>query len=218
MPHVPHERPPTFGLIAGTHLTSMCTNTSLESANPAPSAIQSGSRRWPGLLVVIALLVFFVNMGFAWYVTLNSIQTMRQQGIGALDQQKLEPSQIRMLEIKFYEEVVKGRQLVLIVGMSTGFGMMAIGFALFVLGITSGYGITGETGSSVNLALTSSSPGLLCFLLSTAIMIVAMTRPMSANLEDGRDLDSQVPRKTQKSEETSMWDNKIGIPPRTTNH
>jgi hypothetical protein len=128
------------------------------------------------------LLVFFVNMGFAWHVTLSSTRATSQQNFVGFAPLRLDPASVRLLEVQFYQNIVTSRQLVVIIGMSTGFGMMAIGFALFVLGIESAYSLSGETGPSAKLALSSSSPGLVCFLLSTIIIVMAMTRSMEASL------------------------------------
>lgn len=168
----------------------MRTSASGESASHPPSAIASASRRWPGWLVFSALLVFFVNMSVAWYVTLVTTQTMRQQAGGAVDVQGTKNADVENRTFPLDRIAVTSRQLLLVIGMSTGFGMMAIGFALFVLGIDSVYNVNAGTGPSATLSLSASSPGLLCFVLAAIIMIVAMTRSMT--IEVGKDRDADV--------------------------
>jgi hypothetical protein len=158
--------------------------------------VLAGSR--PMALVIAGLAIFLINIGLAWWVTFSSNAIIGRPLLALHDGQ---PSAIaealkqaplahpnamfllhRVVEAELYHRLIANKQMLLTVGMAMSFGMMAVGFALFVLGVQSAYSISGSAGPSTQAAITAASPGLLCFLLAAAIAIIALTRETNVGL------------------------------------
>jgi hypothetical protein len=123
----------------------------------------------PDLLIGAALLVFFFNMGMAWWMAVQSgqsIQAAIRTGTWSTNSAyasilKAAPQASantffllhRSLEVTLIDRLVSNKQSVMVVGMGISFALMAIGFALYVIGTQSAIRFSGESGNSIKLAL-----------------------------------------------------------------
>jgi hypothetical protein len=73
--------------------------------------------------------------------------------------------------------VLSNRHILSMVAIGCSFTMMAIGFSLFVMGIQSAYAFKAGSDGNGTVALQATAPGLLCFVLATAIVISTMLHP-----------------------------------------
>ena len=69
-------------------------------------------------------------------------------------------------------KVVINKQAITLVSFAGAFALMAIGFALFMIGADGAFQLSANAESNARLVFSGTAPGLLCFLLA-AFMIVA---------------------------------------------
>lgn len=170
--------------IANVGEVSLNNNFSADEASPPIIKISVTSR----LLLVIGVLIFAINMFFAWWVVFESNEFIRQGLVGTggnkqvmdfvlenLNQANANEIilKTRAIETEVHLKAIANRQTMAVVAMAAGFGLLAIGFALFVMGIESAFQLSGSAGEIGGVVLKASSPGLLCFILAAIIFVVA---------------------------------------------
>ena len=146
---------------------------------------------------VAGVLIFLANMIVAWWVVCSSKNFIsqpllsdqaHQNGLSQWLQSASRGSanQLvfgnRMAEMEVHLKAMANQQTTVIVGMAASFSFVAIGFALFVMGIRSAFTLSGQSGPNHRLVLSAASPGILCFVLSAAIMVFALSRPIQLQL------------------------------------
>jgi hypothetical protein len=145
-------------------------------------------------LIVCGVGVCLLNMACAWWL-INASNTFVMSSLietgkpsatsSALDAAKsADPDKLIFLDRIVQSDVnhrnIANKQTTVIVVMAASFSLVAIGFALFVMGFEAAYTIsaTSPAGSALpaNLVLQASSPGLICFLLAALIICIAITQ------------------------------------------
>jgi hypothetical protein len=136
------------------------------------------------------IVIFLINMIVAWWVVCTSKQfiatPMPNAALASAPSGRAPINQLiyasRIQELNVHLRAMANQQTTVIIGMASAFSFMAVGFALFVMGIRSAFSFSGEAGPNHRLVLSSASPGILCFVLSTGIMLFALSRPIALQL------------------------------------
>lgn len=136
------------------------------------------------------IVIFLINMVVAWWVVCSSKQfiatPMPNAALASIPSGRGPINQLifasRIEEINVHLRAMANQQTTVIIGMASAFSFVAVGFALFVMGIRSAFSFSGEAGPNHRLVLSSASPGILCFVLSAGIMIFALSRPIALQL------------------------------------
>lgn len=137
--------------------------------------------------VYLAIAVFLANMLCAWLLALRGAESIAHPLVGdrptatsrALDEAPKASANgftllNRVLDAELQVRAVQNRQTLSIVAMAAAFAMMALGFALFVMGAEGAFQFSGTTPGTGTLVLKASAPGIFCFFLATAILIAAL--------------------------------------------
>ncbi|WP_437310271.1 hypothetical protein [Sorangium sp. So ce388] len=137
--------------------------------------------------VYLAIAIFLLNMACAWWVASASNRLISQPlvtgGTTAVARAiEAAPSANanthvflnRLLEAEIQLRVVQNRQTISIVAMGAGFALVAIGFALFVMGADGAFTMKGNVGDRGNLVIKATAPGLLCFVLAAIVVYASL--------------------------------------------
>lgn len=166
----------------------------LPAGGAASPALYDGlSTRQRMHIIAAAIAVVLVNMAFAAWVMLAAIDGVAfgkadQATVQAFSQGIADPAATSVLRAKAIDAVaniklVSNKQAITIVAFSGAFSLMAIGFALFVLGADGAFRMQGE-GGGAKLVLSGTAPGLLCFVVAAAIVVVGVRHPSQMRLGD----------------------------------
>lgn len=137
--------------------------------------------------VYLAIAIFLANMLCAWVLAVRGAEIIAHPLVGdaptatsrALDAAPTATANgytllNRVLDAELQVRAVQNRQTLAIVAMAAAFAMMALGFALFVMGAEGAFQFSGTSTGTGNVVLKASAPGILCFFLATAILIAAL--------------------------------------------
>jgi hypothetical protein len=147
--------------------------------SPRPSSI---------VLVIIGVIICLLNMGAAWTIIWSSDKSVMQGLVSKEDSATKKALDLagdssgeklifldRIVQNDLNHRNIANKQIAVIVAMAASFSLIAIGFALFVMGVEAAYTISGKslTGS---LVIGATSLGLVCFLLAAIVIGIAITR------------------------------------------
>lgn len=95
----------------------------------------------------------------------------------------------RILEAQVYHRALADRHAVLLASMALSFGLMALGYGLFVQGIEGAVTLNASRGGDtapdgLRLAFSTQTPGAFCFLLGAILCVVNATRSFEIKLSD----------------------------------
>jgi hypothetical protein len=148
---------------------------------PLPSYV-----RWT-LFAGIVIAIISVGAAFVvvWFargeiLSLSSQLAGTADGYGALVPDKAlvnERSEIRSLLVA--STIVSYDQSLRTAALALATAILAIGFALFVMEVESAYKASGRVASGQAFKIEASSPGLLCFVMATILIVVVMARGVS---------------------------------------
>ena len=128
----------------------------------------------------------------------------------------------RVVENDVNHRNIANKQTTVIVAMAASFSLIALGFALFVMGFEAAYGVSG-TSPAGSVVIQATSPGLLCFVLAALVICFAITRrtdvrfaPMELSKQSGQLVTSErvvpatspsnpAPSATPKNDVPSKW-------------
>lgn len=142
------------------------------------------------MLVIIGVGICLLNMGAAWFLIRSSNKFVMTGLIGdsksssatneVLNQARTATWEKlifldRIVEYDVNHRNIANKQTIVIVAMAASFSFVAIGFALFVMGVEAAYTISGNSPKE-SLVIQATSPGLVCFLLAAIVVCVAITR------------------------------------------
>jgi hypothetical protein len=175
-------------------------------------------------LVLCGVAIALLNMGIAWYVIWSS-NAFVMTGLVTKDNVSATSQAVSMItdatsdqlivlnklvEADVNHRLIANKQALIIAAMAASFSLVAVGFALFVMGVEAAYTISGKnpTGSIV---FQASSPGLICFLFAALIICFSVGQRMSVDFgnirlgsddvrraaKDGPELKSPVPFPTR---------------------
>jgi len=143
---------------------------------------------WARGLVLLGAAIFVLNMMYTWNLVKESnkliqepLATDKSATVRALKHVSEANANMiitinHIVDAQLLYKVALNKHNMVIVAMATAFGLIAVGFSLFVMGIEGAFEFKGDAGQVGRVILKATSPGLLCFLLAAAIMIYALTR------------------------------------------
>lgn len=178
-------------------------NEAPEDPPPAPSAMDKVLK--PS--VYLAILVFLLNMIGAWAVAGRSTQVIGRPlvmdgqrtavaeaiGLAGSDNQKTHVFINRLLDADTQARVIQSRQSVVVVAMSAAFALIAIGFALFVMGAEGAFKVQGQVADRGALVVKATAPGILCFVLATCVICFALLGDMRVDTGEFKPGDPPAP-------------------------
>jgi len=134
---------------------------------------------WPKALFVFGILIFLGNMAISWWLAIRANTFVSEPLVSDAGRDKTIAEAIKLVHggdgnVHIFAQqligldttlrAISNRHVILIVAMASAFSFVAIGFALFVMGIE-------KHGSVI---LKASAPGLACFLFATIIVTAAI--------------------------------------------
>lgn len=145
--------------------------------------------------VIAALLIFVANMAGAWWLALVAAEDMARPLVSddsvtvvsrVLDSQEGASANgytllNRMVDAEIQIRTVQGTQTLCVVAMAGSFAMMAIGFALFVMGAEGAFQLEGQAPAGGNLVLKSTAPGILCFALAAIVLVFSLYKQIEVS-------------------------------------
>lgn len=149
---------------------------------------------WSRWIFAAGVLIFFANMAVCWSVAWTASSSIEENLLKQLTDGADKASTIerahsasaneaiflnRLLEAATHIKAVSNKQTMVVVAMAGGFSLMAIGFALFVMGIESAYSIKASGPELGSLVIRSSAPGLVAFILAATILCFGLTNQSS---------------------------------------
>ncbi|MEM7011729.1 MAG: hypothetical protein AAF585_09615 [Verrucomicrobiota bacterium] len=153
---------------------------------------------WAAICFLIGVVVFLINMGLAWKVMFDTRASLTKPMIlsGTNDSPNLETlsatfqdmkanelaALTRTLDNNIHLKAISNKQSLVVVTMASAFSLVAIGFALFVMGIEGSFRFNAESQQLGKILLASGSPGLACFLFAGIILSVAVTQKTSLDM------------------------------------
>jgi hypothetical protein len=139
-------------------------------------------------LVLIGVSICLLNMGAAWYLIILSngfVVTGLVTGVPSATDKALtliptaDANELIVLDRIVQSDVnhrnLANKQIAVTVAMAASFCLVAIGFALFVMGVEAAYAISGSSPTG-GLVIQATSPGLLCFILAAVVVCFALAR------------------------------------------
>ena len=146
---------------------------------------------WTRGLVLVGAAIFVANMIYTWKLVRDTnaliqrpLATDTEGGSATVRGLKLISDANanviitvnHLIDAQVLYKVALNKHNMIIVAMATSFGLVAVGFALFVMGIEGAFEFQSNAGEVGRVILKATSPGLLCFLLAAAIMFYALNR------------------------------------------
>jgi hypothetical protein len=139
-------------------------------------------------LVLLGVLICLLNMACAWWLIWSSDKfvmtglisdktsaTGKALDLAATaDRDKLAFLN-RVVENDVNHRNVANKHTTVIVAMAASFSLVALGFALFVMGVDAAYNISSENPTG-RIVIEATSPGLVCFILAALVICFAITR------------------------------------------
>lgn len=190
----------------------------LDLPSTPPKVQQSLLNRYGRGSVTAALTVFLLNMGGAWWLAWDATQAVNRPLVGsdstatsrAIDAAPTASANThillnRVMDNELQLRHVQNRQVLSVVAMAAAFALMAIGFALFVMGAEGAFQVEGGVSSKGNIILKATAPGLLCFLLSAVVLVMS--------LSDRVDVRTGTFQLQMDPPNAPMQDQKKGLPP-----
>lgn len=188
---------PGQATIAETETCSNSSNPKSEQAS-APTPAKSGVEQHKAfgdqsatVLATIGILIFALNMFAAWLMAYSSWEFVAQslnateesavgKAIRAVGRSNVDPNvaafMVRIVESDVHLKSIANKQTIMMVAVAAGFGLLALGFSLFVMGMRGAMHLAGGNEQLGQVMLRSTSPGLVCFLLGAALIAFALSR------------------------------------------
>lgn len=148
-----------------------------------------------GIIIVAALIACF-NLAAAWYETnkaMNSMalsddeikQIITVSNVAEHPYFKGNKQAIRVhaMDLTYVLKGIINKQMIIVVCLGAGFALLAIGFALFLIGADGAFKLKAQSAEH-NLVLSSTAPGVLCFVLAAILIGIAATREVSIDPGD----------------------------------
>lgn len=155
------------------------------------SGFSTKTKLW---IIALGAFVAIINLGIAWKVASTALTEIPMsstdiENILSLSKDIYDPLihanniQLRthVINTQVHLKGVTNKQSIIVVAIGSGFALMAIGFALFLIGADGAFSIQSET-SSNKLVFTATAPGLLCFVLAALLIGMGLTRKHEINL------------------------------------
>jgi len=140
------------------------------------------------IFTIIGIVLAFGNMTYAWF-TLDGAkeqlgrtvppqlnQLLKEINLNKADDLQANQTTIALqaVQLTTIYQAWEMRHILAKVAFAMAFALMSFGLALFVMGYESAYSLKATSGSNTKLSLVASSPGILCFVLATIILLFGL--------------------------------------------
>lgn len=155
------------------------------------SRVRTLVERASGVSLLLATLVFLANMVGAWWIMQDSGKVIARALVGeeatavsealAAAPDTSANGQVllnRILDTELMLRTAQNQHTIIVVAMSAAFALVAVGFALFVMGAEGAFKLQGAVGDHGNMVIKSTAPGLLCFVLAALVICFALRTKM----------------------------------------
>lgn len=145
-------------------------------------------------IITLSALVAVANLAMAWIVASDALDQvpMSEQDVRQiidLSEDVTDPIihsnnmllRSHAINTQVHLKGVTNKQSIIIVAIGSGFALLAIGFALFLIGADGAFTIN-ATAPESSLVLSSTAPGLLCFVLAALLIGFGVSRKHEINL------------------------------------
>ena len=148
---------------------------------------------WTQWMVIAGIVIACANMGLGWKIMAESrpSRLTKTTSDAATHAAPVSAAEALPLAVRLHEANVDAvwraatyQHAVTTVGLAFSFGLLAVGFALFVMGIESAFSVKGEYQELGTLALKATSPGVLCFILAALLIAITLLRPHALSVPD----------------------------------
>jgi hypothetical protein len=157
-----------------------------------PGIYEGFSPRMRVAIVSVAALIALLNLGASWYVAGTAISSLKFsdqdakyiQTIAAdlVDVNQRVALRIYATNTQAHLKGIVNKQAIIIVCFGSAFAFMAIGFALFLIGADGAFKFQAATDQKANLLLSSTAPGLACFLFAAVLIGIGVTTKYELNI------------------------------------
>ncbi|MEM7193300.1 MAG: hypothetical protein AAF402_00025 [Pseudomonadota bacterium] len=168
-------------------------NTDPNEKTPTKTLVEKAS----GLSLILAVVVFMANMVAAWWITGESTDVIGRPLVSdqvtatsiAMESAPLANANghillNRVINTELMLRAAQNRHTITVVALSVAFALVAIGFALFVMGAEGAFRLEGKVQDQGNLMVKATAPGLLCFVLAVIIVCFALLSKTDLELGD----------------------------------
>lgn len=135
-----------------------------------------------------------INLGLAWGVAANISKDIQYKEkevdlipkmTGDLDSPVTTNDYLLRTHVIDNQTMLKGiinKQSLSILAIGSGFAFMSIGFALFLIGADGAFKFQGEH-SGAKIVVSSTAPGIACFVLAALLVGIGITRTTQLNIK-----------------------------------
>ncbi len=207
MPQATDESPNTLEPSTPSESAGSATVKRAPKTHTTTNEHRSALERVGTASVYLAIAIFLLNMVGAWYMVARSggvvgraLIDPRQPTAASLALEKMSSADgnghvfiNHLVTAELQLLTVQNQHTISVVAMSAAFALLAIGFALFVMGAEGAFKIAGKLSDGQNLVLKSTAPGLLCFFLSALLIYATLTHGHIQIVDAARDVLAQGP-------------------------
>lgn len=168
------------------------------------------STRMRVAIVSVAALIALLNLGASWYVAGTAIEGLKFndqdakyiQSIGADIEDLNQRAALRIYATSTQAHIkgIVNKQAIIIVCFGCAFAFMAIGFALFLIGADGAFKFQAATDQKANLLLSSTAPGMACFLFAATLVGIGVTTKYELNFGAATIETNSTPRKNTEAQ------------------
>jgi hypothetical protein len=158
-------------------------------------AVDPLSARSASVMATAGIMIFALNMIAGWGIAFfswafvaqplggeaSSVTRLAMQGIANGVDPNVATFMSRIVESDVHLKAVANKQSLVMVAMAGGFGLFALGFSLFIMGMRGAIELAGGKPDVGPIVLRSTSPGLVCFVLGAALIGYGVSRETSMN-------------------------------------
>jgi hypothetical protein len=160
----------------------------------APAA-EPLSARSASYMATAGIVIFALNMIAGWSIAFfswafvaqplgadrSSVTREAMHGIANGVDPNVATFMTRIVESEVHLKAVANKQSLVMVAMAGGFGLFALGFSLFIMGLRGAIELSGGKPDVGPIVLRSTSPGLVCFVLGAVLIGYGVSRETSMN-------------------------------------
>lgn len=174
-----------------TSTTSVSTTGMYHGFSPA-------TRLW---IVIIAAAIAIGCLVFGGYITMTALDKLEMDDdyarisnalIGQNSpQSKVHPQtninaavRVSIVQSGIHLKHIINQQSLNILAIFSGFALIAIGFALFLIGADGAFQLQASGVSNTQLVVTGTTPGVLCFVLAGLLIVTAIIQKQELKLPD----------------------------------
>ena len=147
------------------------------------SGLSERAKKW---IILLAAIIAIINFGASWKLAFNmekSFHFSKDDAEVVNIMAKETGNSNLVISSQSHLKVLANKHSIVLLAVGAGFSLIAIGFALFLIGADGAFKIHAERGSDNKLLISGTAPGLLCFILATVIISVCINHKYELKIE-----------------------------------